>query len=462
VAFDSTRLLVQIGVLRGAKRTTKDVGGAYLWGTPTPPEAEHGRALFVKVPPGFAHFGFPETDKQGRPMYFEIVGNLPGRQDAGRIWGGCYDKFLCKELKELIGVGFRPSVVDPRIYMLVRGHEYVLTAIYVDDNLFVHSGGALWDEFEAAWSKRFKEPVNASESLDEFCGLLLEDSDDGSTAISAPHVLQSLGGALAAHPLPTSAICDTPLAGDALRTLKEPPSESNPLMSAEHTQIAQSLTGIAGWISGTYRFDAYLAFVAVAQHVPTNLTRRVWNAVLRWCHYLINTRDVKLHFRPVGLTAAAAADSSCLNGPEPGSSYGGYLIGFPGSGAFQIACLVPRKLSDSSAGAEAILACQCVKAIAGVRMLLDELGLKQHEPTPMAMDASAVIDGSKMTRVTKASRWLAARMGILKQMISDRVMRLVKAPTETHTPDLFTKPVTDLARFVRLRNNLLGAHQAVT
>ena len=32
VAFDSTRLLVQIGVLRGAKRTTKDVGGAYLWG----------------------------------------------------------------------------------------------------------------------------------------------------------------------------------------------------------------------------------------------------------------------------------------------------------------------------------------------------------------------------------------------------------------------------------------------
>ena len=51
VAFDSTRLLIQLGVRRGARRTTKGVSGAYLFGKPTPPEADGGRFLFVKVPP---------------------------------------------------------------------------------------------------------------------------------------------------------------------------------------------------------------------------------------------------------------------------------------------------------------------------------------------------------------------------------------------------------------------------
>jgi len=432
-----------------------------FFGKPSPPEAPGGRALFVRVPNGFSALGDAEADDQGRPMYFEVVGNLPGRQDAGRIWGECYDKFLQEELQKLIGVGFTPSVVDPRVYYMVRGDEYIFTAIYVDDNLFVHSGGALWREFEAAWGKRFNEPVNAAQSIGEFCGLLIEDQPGGSIAISAPHVLQSLETALEDYPLPANMACSTPLAGTALRALGSPPTTSNPLMAPEFTLRAQSLTGIAGWICGTYRFEAYLAFVTLAQHVSTNLTEAVWRALLRWCHYLVNTKDIKLYYHKIDPSTpiAAAADSSCLNGPEPGSSYGGYSIGFPGSGAVQIGCLVPSKLSDSSAGSEAILACHCVKAIAGIRMLLDQLALKQSEPTPMAMDAKAVIDGTKMNRVTKATRWLAARKAILKQMIEDHVLRLVKAPTDTHEPDLFTKPVAEMERFCLLRDKILGTHR---
>ena len=90
----------------------------------------------------------------------------------------------------------------------------------------------------------------------------------------------------------------------------------------------------------------------------------------------------------------AGAGSSCLNGPLPGSSYGGYTTGFPGSGTVQFRCLVPSKLADNSAGSETIMACQCVKAIVAMRMLTEELGLKQHAPTPMSLDAKAVIDGT--------------------------------------------------------------------
>ena len=137
-------------------------------------------------------------------------------------------------------------------------------------------------------------------------------------------------------------------------------------------------------------------------------------------------------------------------------SYGGYCIGFPDSGAFQFQCFVPGKLADSSAAAEAIVACHCVKAIVAARMLAEELGLKQCTPTPLAMDASAVIDGAKMERVSRTSRWLAARQAILREMIAGHITRLVKVGTDTHNPDIFTKPVADALRFRLLRDGLLG------
>ena len=65
-----------------------------------------------------------------------------------------------------------------------------------------------------------------------------------------------------------------------------------------------------------------------------------------------------------------------------------------------------------------------------MRILLDQLDLKQEVPTPLAIDTKAVIGGTKMGRVTKAIPWLAARKAIFKQMIEDHILRLVKDPTD--------------------------------
>ena len=116
-------------------------------------------------------------------------------------------------------------------------------------------------------------------------------------------------------------------------------------MPEEYTAIAQRLTGIAGWICGACRFGAYLAFVDRRRPARLHqLDQGVSNAIVRWCSYLVDSRDVRLYYNPVGQTTPfrAGADSSCLNGPLPGSSYGGYAIGFPGSGSVQFRCLVPR------------------------------------------------------------------------------------------------------------------------
>ena len=121
-----------------------------------------------------------------------------------------------------------------------------------------------------------------------------------------------------------------------------------------------------------------------------------------------------------------------------------------------IRCLVPSKLADSSAGAEAIIACHCVKAVAAMRMLCKELDLKQLGPTLMAMDAQAVLEDTTMDRVSRASRWMAARLTILRNMIASNIARLVKMPTGTHTPDIFTKPTIDLRHNGSLSGGLPG------
>jgi hypothetical protein len=89
-------------------------------------------------------------------------------------------------------------------------------------------------------------------------------------------------------------------------------------------------------------------------------------------------------------------------------------------------------------------------------MLAGELGLKQLDLIPLAMDASAVIDGAEMGRVSRAPRWLAAHQATLREMIAAHLTRLVKVDTDTHIPDIFTKPVTDPVRFRMLRDGLLG------
>jgi hypothetical protein len=118
--------------------------------------------------------------------------------------------------------------------------------------------------------------------------------------------------------------------------------------------------------------------------------------------------------------------------------------------------LVPRKLADSSMGSELIMSCLVSKAVIVARMQLVEVGMKQLGPTLTAMDANAVMQGAEMDRISKQSRWLAARLAILRQTIGDGQIRLIKVLSAVQVPDIFTKGITDREKFQQLRDYLLG------
>jgi hypothetical protein len=134
---------------------------------------------------------------------------------------------------------------------------------------------------------------------------------------------------------------------------------------------------------------------------------------------------------------------------------GGYTVFFEGSGVAMAECFSPRKLADSSAGSELIMATWAGKAVIALRMLQRELRMGPVGATPLELDATAVLNGAVMETVTRKQRFNAARIGMLRQWALDKALRLEKVGTGDMRSDILTKPVVPVKQFQRLARLLL-------
>jgi len=248
------------------------------------------------------------------------------------------------------------------------------------------------------------------------------------------------------------------MAASGLKDIMEAPSPKNPLLPEMHSK-ARSIMGLGGWIACTLRADAFFAFTALATQLAKNFTLGVWRAVLQWAHYIVATKWVRMTYRtpPAGGQVINFADSSLINAPN-GGSFGGHCSCFEGSGLIDWRCFVPRRLTDSSAGAELIISTAAVKNILGNRMFLRELGCSQGEPSALYLDAQAVLSGAEMERVSKEMRYQAARYAMLREARDVGAVDLLKIPTTGNLADLFTKPLVG-EQFRRLRDCVMGVSQ---
>ena len=131
VQQDAVRYTLNIELQMKGVSAVKDVEGAYLHGKPLDPSTARGRALYARIPRGLEQFGYADR-VNGMKYLLKIVGNVPGRQDAGVIWGKAYDEFLKADC------GLEQSIVDRRLYYKHGpGRALTLVCVYVDDNRIV-------------------------------------------------------------------------------------------------------------------------------------------------------------------------------------------------------------------------------------------------------------------------------------------------------------------------------------
>ena len=78
-------------------------------------------------------------------MLFFVQGNLPGRRDAGQIWGNAYALFLR-------GQGFLQSKVDRKVFYI---RDRVRAGGHVDDMMMSVRDPVAGARFNLAWCERF-------------------------------------------------------------------------------------------------------------------------------------------------------------------------------------------------------------------------------------------------------------------------------------------------------------------
>jgi hypothetical protein len=289
----------------GLKRRMLDVKSAYYQGDVDTPE-EGGRVIFVLAPHGWGALGFPETDSSGRRVRYQVVRNVPGRQDAGRIWQTKYDKFFKVH-------NFSQSIVDRRVfYKHLPDDKLLVVGVYVDDNWTVCDDDAEWETFHAAWNREFDESANVAEAADDFCGVLTEDLPDGAVALSSKKLLQALAELIHDYPCPSNVA--TPMLPDSPVKMRE----VNAPVREELITKARQIVGLGLFVVRGTRPDALFAGVALSPYIVVNLNDYVWECVLRWAYYLVRTAHYRLILRPPALIDGvpvfdANSDSSCIN-----------------------------------------------------------------------------------------------------------------------------------------------------
>ena len=68
-------------------------------------------SIFLRLPSMWSAMGYPTHDRDGRPYLIEVIGNLYGTQQAGRIFWQFMREFL-------LDIGFVQSDVEPCLFYL--------------------------------------------------------------------------------------------------------------------------------------------------------------------------------------------------------------------------------------------------------------------------------------------------------------------------------------------------------
>jgi hypothetical protein len=158
------------------------------------------------------------------------------------------------------------------------GEKLFTVSVYVDDYWTYCEDDAAYDAFFQRWSARYTASASLSGASHDFCGNTYTRHDDGSISLGCGKLMASMDLLLEPHGL-TPDVYETPMVADALTHLREPPSDSNPLV--DQIPAARAILGLGLYIARGTRTDTLLPALALSQYIVTNLTTYVWGALLR-------------------------------------------------------------------------------------------------------------------------------------------------------------------------------------
>ena len=86
-----------------------DCSDANYKGAPFPTPDPRGRILPGRILNGWEEFGYPQFNERGDKLYARLLKNMPGRREAGKIFGDF-------NRDKLLGWDFEEGIADRRVF----------------------------------------------------------------------------------------------------------------------------------------------------------------------------------------------------------------------------------------------------------------------------------------------------------------------------------------------------------
>ena len=209
-------------------------------------------------------------------MMLQIVGNMPGLQNAGAMWAEEFTGFL-------LDFDFTQSVTDRRLFHLTDKDGLLLIAgMFVDDCKVLVQSDSKVAEFSKAWGERYRDPPDVEATARDLLGL--KYTRVGSVITISCH---NATDDLAEKPsglgprLGAGAQCTSPLPEGSLSRLESGAGPDNRWLPDSALPRARRILGLARWVVCHARPGAMLTFAAIARRVsPGRFTEYAWDRLV--------------------------------------------------------------------------------------------------------------------------------------------------------------------------------------
>lgn len=412
VGGTSLRILFAIAAKTGAKISKLDVESAFLIEAIDKP-------TYVVLPAEYCNW------KGTNRVVWKLLRSLYGLQQAPRL-------FWLGMKKALVGMGFRSSDHDPCIFVRREADgttSYIAT--HVDDCAVVSSSVERNRSIRDALLTKYAG-IKWDDRADTFVGMAITYGANGSITLSQPayvrHLLNVLG-------VKADGVTFSPV-----RTVGRAVQEEN---------VEEDL-GLVKWLRLAVGLVQFLTMTRMEVSLPLNLVARQMHRptasvkadMLHILHYLANRPDDGLVYRREGeVKLSCWVDASWQSEVGNNSRTGFALALGANSGVVQSYSKVQSYAALSSQHSEIIAMTEAARAVRHVRMLLEDMGYEQTEPTPVHEDNVGTLAFAKGTCPLEKTKHIANRDRYCREAVNEGIIAPLKIGTKVNPVDGLTKTV---------------------
>ena len=376
--------------------------------------------------------GFENGDP--RLIVYKMLKAIYGLKQAPRQWFEKIDNFFIDEM------GMSRNPADECVYMKRNNDEVLIVALYVDDILVACSNYDILKETKLMLCQKFKMKDLGESKI--ILGMDIQrDVKNRTLSLCQSRYAEKVVKRFGVESVHQS------------RTPLDPDTDLNTPSEHCFEPFREAIGSLMYLMVGT-RPDLAYAVGRLSKYVekPTQVH---WDAVRRVLRYVLRTKELGLLFKREEKMSAPLffVDSDWAGDSQSRKSMSGYIVMMGGS-AVSWCARQQEVVAMSSAEAEYISLCSCVKEAFWLRRLWKGLGIVAgiNEPSIVHVDNQAAISIANTHAVNRRNKHIDVRYHFNREAVKNGVIQLKYCPTNEMVADMLTKALrkTKLENFVEM------------